>query len=101
MIGLAYQKYETDFTPAIDIGWRLKRDAWGKGYATEGAKKCLEYGFDKLDIERIISVCTVANTKSMNVMNKIGMTKMGEFKHPELLSHPTYEKHFWYEIIRK
>lgn len=38
MIGLAHQEYKTDFTPAIDIGWRLKRSAWGMGYATEGEK---------------------------------------------------------------
>ena len=38
MIGLALQEYKTAYTPAIDIGWRLKRRAWGRGYATEGAK---------------------------------------------------------------
>jgi len=101
MIGLAFQEYQTNFTPAIDIGWRLKRGAWGKGYATEGAKRCLEYGFDELDIERIISVCTVKNRKSENVMKKIGMTKIGAFNHPELINSPTYEKHFCYEIIKK
>jgi len=98
MIGLAFQEYKTKFTPAIDIGWRLKRSAWGKGYATEGAKRCLEYAFNELKISRIISVCTVNNNKSENVMNKIGMTKKGAFNHPELISHPEYEKHFCYEI---
>ena len=34
-----------------------------------------------------------------NIMKKIGMTKKGEFKHPELINHPEYEEHFWYEII--
>lgn len=101
MIGLAFQKYKTEFTPAIDIGWRLKRSSWGKGYATEGAKKCVEYAFNELDIKRIISVCTITNQKSENVMKKIGMTKVGEFNHPELSNHPDYEKHFCYEIIRK
>jgi RimJ/RimL family protein N-acetyltransferase len=99
MIGLAFQKYKTNFTPAIDIGWRLKRNAWGKGYATEGAKRCLDYAFNELDIRKIISVCTIKNIKSENVMKKIGMTKKGEFKHPELINHPEYEEHFWYEII--
>ncbi len=54
MIGLAYQEYETEYTPAVDIGWRLKRNAWGKGYATEGAKRCLEYAFDEPNIDKII-----------------------------------------------
>ena len=40
-IGLAYQEYESVFSPATDIGWRLKKSAWGKGYATEGAKRCV------------------------------------------------------------
>ena len=100
MIGLAFQKYETNFTPAIDIGWRLKRSAWGKGFATEGAKRCIEYGFNELNIDQIISVCTIKNKKSEKVMQKIGMTKIGAFNHPELVNYPKYEKHFCYEIIR-
>lgn len=101
MIGLAFQDYKTTFTPAIDIGWRLKRNAWGKGYATEGGKKCLEYAFNELGINKIISVCPIKNNKSQNVMKKIGMTKKGEFNHPEMINHPAYEKHFCYEITKK
>ena len=101
MIGLAYQEYKTEFTPAIDIGWRLKSSTWGKGYATEGAKKCLEYAFSELGINKIISVCTTKNKKSENVMKKIGMIKVGEFNHPEMINNPEYEKHYCYEIIKK
>jgi len=97
-IGLAYQDYETDFTPATDIGWRLKKSSWGKGYATEGAKKCLEFGFNKLNLSRIISTCTLNNSKSENVMRKIGMKKIGVFKHPKLKEYPAYEKCICYEI---
>ena len=97
-IGLAYQTYKTEFSPATDIGWRLKKTAWGKGYATEGAEKCLEYAFDELKIVKIFSICTINNRNSENVMKKIGMTKKGEFNHPELINHPEYEKHIWYEI---
>ncbi len=101
MLGLAFQEYQTEFTPAIDIGWRLKRSAWGKGYATEGAKRCLKYAFDELGIDKIISVCTIHNQQSENVMKKIGMTKIGAFNHPEMINHPEYEKHFCYEIRKK
>jgi len=97
-IGLAYQTYEADFNPATDIGWRLKKTAWRKGYATEGAKKCLEYAFNKLNIDRIISTCTLNNKNSENVMKKIGMIKQGVFKHPKLKDYPTYEECVWYEI---
>lgn len=101
MIGLAFQQYKTKFTPAIDIGWRLKRNAWGKGYATEGAKRCLEYAFNELSIKKVIAVCTIQNEKSEKVMKKIGMKKVGEFDHPNLVDHPEYERCFCYEIVRE
>ncbi|MDO5968603.1 GNAT family N-acetyltransferase [Flavivirga aquimarina] len=97
-IGLAFQDYKTDFTPAVDIGWRLKKSSWGKGYATEGAKKCLEFAFKELNLEKIISTCTEKNSKSENVMKKIGMEKIGEFKHPKLNEYPEYEKCICYGI---
>lgn len=97
-IGLAYQDYPSEFTPAVDIGWRLKTAFWGQGYATEGAKRCLEFGFENLGLERIISTCTLANTKSENVMKKIGMEKLGLFKHPRLKDYPDYETCLCYEI---
>ncbi len=81
-IGLAYQDYKSEFTPAIDIGWRLKKSMWGKGYATEGAKACLDFGFGKLNLNEIIATCTLKNTRSENVMKKIGMKKVKEFMHP-------------------
>lgn len=100
MIGLAAQTYETVFTPAIDMGWRLKKKAWGKGYATEGAKRCLEYAFNTLNLDKIIAVCTAQNTPSEKVMQKIGMLKKGSFDHPKLMDLPEYKKHLCYEIRR-
>lgn len=97
-IGLAYQDYETAFNPSIDMGWRLRKVAWGKGYATEGAKRCLAHAFTDLQFNRLIAVCTVQNQKSENVMQKIGMIKQGEFKHPNLTAFPDYETCLWYEI---
>jgi len=99
-IGLGYQQYETVFTPATDIGWRLKTAAWGKGYATEGAIRCLEYAFNELKLENIIATCTIGNSKSENVMQKIGMIKAREFNHPRLKDFPAYEKCMCYEISR-
>ncbi|MCX7547189.1 GNAT family N-acetyltransferase [Xanthomarina sp. F1114] len=97
-IGLAYQDYKTDFTPAVDIGWRLKKSAWGNGYATEGAKKCLDFAFKKTELKKVIAVCTERNFKSESVMKKIGMTKAGEFKHPKLKAYPAYENCLCYQI---
>jgi RimJ/RimL family protein N-acetyltransferase len=100
-IGLAFQTYESSFCPVTDIGWRLKKSAWGKGYATEGAKKCLEYAFNELKIDTIVSVCTINNKNSESVMKKIGMTKKGGFKHPKLKDYPEYENCIWYEIKKE
>lgn len=100
-IGLAYQDYQAAFTPAVDIGWRLKRSAWGKGYATEGAKRCVDYAFNELDMDRIISTCTKSNSRSELVMCKIGMTKKGTFLHPKLKDFPNYQKCVWYELKKE
>ena len=97
-IGLAYQEYKSEFTPAPDIGWRLKKSAWGKGYATEGALRCLEFAFQDLKLKSLISTCTVANFKSERVMKKIRMEKKGEFDHPRLSEYPHIAKCVWYEI---
>ncbi|MGB3616765.1 MAG: GNAT family N-acetyltransferase [Catalinimonas sp.] len=97
-IGPAHQTYPAPFTPATDVGWRLKRTAWGKGYATEGAKRCLAFAFEHLKLERVVAVCTVDNHKSENVMKKLGMTKMGEFKNPRLSNYPDLERCVWYQI---
>ncbi len=85
-IGLCHQNYESDFTPHIDIGWRLKQSAWGKGYATEGAKACLEFAFKSLELREVYSVASVINVKSIHVMKKIDMKKETTFIHPKLLN---------------
>lgn len=97
-IGLAYQDYEVECFPAVDIGWRLKKSAWGKGYATEGAQRCLAYAFNELKLDSVIAICPIRNSKSQQVMKKIGMTKMGVFKHPRLKEYPEQATCFWYEI---
>lgn len=91
-IGLSEQNYAADFTPCIDIGWRLAKTAWNKGYATEGAKRCLEFGFEKLQLDKIYSIVPVINTKSEQVMKKIGMRKVKIFAHPQLLDNARLRK---------
>ncbi|NND95142.1 MAG: GNAT family N-acetyltransferase [Flavobacteriales bacterium] len=97
-IGLAHQSYEAPFTPAVDMGWRLKKSAWGQGYATEGANRCMQFAFYDLGLDSLVAVCTTNNIKSEKVMQKVGMTRMGEFDHPKLNEHPDYQRCIWYEI---
>lgn len=97
MIGMSGQKYDIKLDDSgevlsefVDVGWRLKRAAWGKGYATEGARAWMNYGFEKMNIGTIYSVAPVINIASQNVMNKLGFEKVGEFDHPKIEpSHPT------------
>jgi RimJ/RimL family protein N-acetyltransferase len=85
-IGLSEQTYEADFTPCIDIGWRIKRNEWNKGYATEGAKECLKYALNDLKLENVYSIAPKINIKSEHIMIKIGMKKQYEFEHSLLIN---------------
>lgn len=96
-IGLSKQTYPIDFNPSVDIGWRLHPKFWGKGYATEGAKACLQYGFNQIGLKRILAVAPITNTNSIAVMQKIEMQKVKEFTHPLLLEYPTLKKCVVYE----
>lgn len=73
MIGLENVYFSAHFTPAIEIGWRLAFDYWGYGYATDGAKACLKYGFEILKLNQIVAFTAVLNNPSRHVMEKIGM----------------------------
>lgn len=84
-IGLLEQIYEADFTPCVDIGWRLGTWAWNRGFATEGAKRCLAFAFNELNLEIVNAIAPKINEKSIQVMRKIGMKKVGDFEHPLLL----------------
>jgi [ribosomal protein S5]-alanine N-acetyltransferase len=72
-IGWCGLKFHTD-TEETDIGYRLLESAWGKGYATESAKACLDYGFKHFNLNRIIGEAMQENTASINVFKKLGMT---------------------------
>ncbi|MTI67649.1 MAG: GNAT family N-acetyltransferase [Firmicutes bacterium] len=97
-IGFHNANFDANFTPCIEIGWRLKYEAWGNGYATEGAKACLDYGFNKLKFDKIFSFTAKINIRSESVMKKIGMKKIGEFDHPNLDKHSPLSKHVLYFI---
>ncbi|OED48071.1 GNAT family N-acetyltransferase [Flavobacteriaceae bacterium (ex Bugula neritina AB1)] len=84
-IGLSEQTYLDDLGPFVDIGWRLHRDFWNKGYATEGANACLDFGFTTVNLDKIYSLAPEINIKSEAVMKKIGMQKIKIFQHPKLL----------------
>jgi ribosomal-protein-alanine N-acetyltransferase len=60
-------------TGEIEIGWWLAVDCWGKGLAMEAAKSVLQYGLDRFQIKRVISIAHPDNRASINIMKKLGM----------------------------
>ncbi|WP_426165179.1 GNAT family N-acetyltransferase [Sandarakinorhabdus sp. DWP1-3-1] len=87
---------------AIEIGWRLARDAWGAGYAREAAAACLDWGFANLFDDRIIAITTPANTRSWGLMLRLGMVRRHDldFAHPALAADDPLSAHVTYERAR-
>lgn len=83
-IGLDIKTFEVDFSPVQDIGWRLARQYWGYGYATEGAERCLEFAKSTLGWKEVFAIAPQVNTPSISVMKKVGMHRVKTFVHPQL-----------------
>jgi len=98
-IGLVPSPIEEFFTPCIEIGWRLRKEFWGNGYATEGAKACLDFGFNQMKYPEICSFTAVLNKPSENVMRKIGMKRIGNFNHPKVPADSDLCEHVVYLIV--
>ena len=77
---------EPNFMPGVEIGWRLAREAWGHGYATEAARAVLAFARDELGLDEVISFTSTTNVRSRRVMERIGMTHDPEddFDHPRV-----------------
>jgi ribosomal-protein-alanine N-acetyltransferase len=100
--GLAVPTFQTHFTPAVEIGWRFAKDQWGSGYATEAAKVVLDFGFEKTDLEQILSWTVPANQRSQRVMQRLGMKRAPEldFDHPRFLHDERLRRHVVFRITR-
>lgn len=97
-VGLAHPRFEASFTPCVEIGWRLAAEHWGRGYATEGAKAALAFGFEELKLAEILSFTVEGNVRSRRVMEKIGMTHSpaDDFDHPLLPEGHKLRRHMLY-----
>jgi len=87
--GFVHQTWESKFTPCIDIGWRIKKSAWGKGYASEAANCCFENGYEKFGINEVYAFASKNNLDSENVMQKIQMEYVDYFDSPKLKDTPS------------
>ena len=100
--GLAVPTFEAHFTPAVEVGWRLARGAWGHGYATEAARAAVAYGFETMGLVEIVSFTTVDNVRSRRVMERLGMTRdpADDFDHPGLPAGHPLRRHVLYRLRR-
>jgi RimJ/RimL family protein N-acetyltransferase len=98
--GLATPRFEADFLPAVEIGWRLARPAWGHGYATEAARRALRVAFSDAGLTEVVSFTTVGNLRSRAVMERIGLTRdpAGDFDHPLVPAGHPQRPHVLYRL---
>jgi len=99
-VGLAVPSFEASFTPCVEVGWRLAREHWGRGLATEGARAAVELASRDLGLREVVSYTVPANRRSRRVMEKLGMTHdpADDFDHPELpVGHPL-RRHVLYRL---
>lgn len=102
-VGLSEPHFQAHFTPAIEIGWRLAFDHWGKGYAIEAATAVLAHAFGSLALKEIVSFTVPANIRSRAVMERIGMTRSpaDDFDHPNLPDGHPLRRHVLYRLSRE
>jgi RimJ/RimL family protein N-acetyltransferase len=99
-VGLLEPTFDTSFTPCVEIGWRLAFRYWGHGFATEAARAVLAFGFADAGLEEIVSFTVPANQRSIAVMERLDMTKDGEFDHPRLPQGHSLQRHVLYRLSK-
>jgi RimJ/RimL family protein N-acetyltransferase len=99
-IGLNIPAFEAPFMPAVEIGWRLAYDYWGRGLATEGARAMVRHAFEILKLPSLVSFTTTANRRSRRVMENIGMVRdpAADFGHPNLPPGHVLRPHVLYRL---
>jgi RimJ/RimL family protein N-acetyltransferase len=102
-VGLHVPDFEAPFTPCVEVGWRLARTSWGRGYATEAARAAVDDGFGRLGLTEILSWTVPANERSWRVMERLGMRRSPaeDFDHPKLAEGHPLRRHVLYRLRRE
>jgi RimJ/RimL family protein N-acetyltransferase len=101
-VGLRRASFAAHFTPCVEIGWRLARASWGKGFATEAARECLRFAFETLTLSEVVSFTVPLNRRSRAVMERLGMRRAAsdDFEHPRLPPGHALRPHVLYRLQR-
>jgi RimJ/RimL family protein N-acetyltransferase len=99
-VGLLRVGFDAAFAPAVEIGWRMARAAWGRGYASEAAQEACRIAFEELSLPALVSYTVPHNARSRAVMERLGMTydAGGDFEHPRLPEGHALRCHVLYRL---
>jgi RimJ/RimL family protein N-acetyltransferase len=104
-VGLARPRFEAHFTPCVEIGWRFAAEFWNRGYATEGAREALHFGFAMKTprLKEVVAFTVPGNAPSRRVMEKLGMRRDpdDDFEHPRVPPGHPLRRHVLYRISRQ
>ncbi len=97
--GIQWVPFDAPFAPAVEIGWRMARAAWGHGYATEAARASATHGF-ATGLTEIVAMVVPQNLRSQAVMHRLGMTRDPEadFEHPRIEPGHPLAKHYLFRL---
>jgi RimJ/RimL family protein N-acetyltransferase len=100
-VGLQPAPSELPFTPAVEIGWRLAPQFWGRGLATEAARVALAFAFEDVGLDEVVSFTAKSNVRSIAVMERIGLQRAGDFDNPRIGEGHRLRAHVLYRTDRK
>jgi RimJ/RimL family protein N-acetyltransferase len=98
LTGLNIPSFSASFTPCVEIGWRFRREFWGRGLATRAAQEALRFGFEDLKLHEIVAFTSTANDRSRRLMECLGFARdaAGDFDHPALPDGHPLRRHVLY-----
>ncbi len=99
-VGLAIPRFEAPFMPCVEVGWRLRREYWGRSIAYRAAFQALDYGFNVLRLPEIVSFTTATNARSRRLMERLGFVHdpASDFDHPSIPHGHELRPHVLYRL---
>ena len=96
-VGLHKPDYNLPVSPCTEVGWRLAKEYWGNGYATEAANAALNFAFTQLDLSEVYSFTSIINQRSERLMQRLGLINThNNFNHPMILNNLRLREHVLY-----
>jgi RimJ/RimL family protein N-acetyltransferase len=98
--GLNSPNFSAPFMPCVEIGWRFRREFWGRGLAFRAAVEALRFGFESLKLAEIVAFAATTNARSRRLMERLGFRRdiAGDFDHPSIPEGHNLRRHVLYRI---